>query len=60
MATLIGAYNPDYSRNSAILTGNDNLFQAKYKLFMPTKEQRKLEIEREKELYRLQRNDEPK
>lgn len=24
MATLVSAYNPDYSRNSAILTGNDN------------------------------------
>lgn len=49
----------DIARYST-LNGNDHLFQAKYMLYMPTKEQIKLEIEREKELYRLQRNEEIK
>ena len=47
----------DIARYSS-LNDNDHLFQAKYMLYMPTKEQLKLEIEREKELYRLQRNEE--
>lgn len=47
----------DIARYSS-LNGNDHLFQAKYMLYMPTKEQLRLEIEREKELYRLQRNEE--
>jgi len=45
----------DIARYSS-LNGNDHLFQAKYMLYMPTKEQLKLEIEREKEIYRLQAN----
>lgn len=48
----------DIARYST-LNGNDHLFQAKYMLYLPTKEQLKLEIEREKEIYRLQ-NSEPK
>ncbi|MCQ2257814.1 MAG: PDDEXK nuclease domain-containing protein [Bacteroidaceae bacterium] len=36
------------------LNQNDHMFQAKYMLYMPSKEQLKLEIEREKEIYRLQ------
>jgi len=51
----------DIARYSS-LNGNDHLFQAKYMLYMPTKEQLKLEIEREKEMYRLQTtptNEEP-
>lgn len=47
----------DIARYSS-LNDNDHLFQAKYMLYMPTKEQLRLEIEREKELYRLQRNEE--
>lgn len=43
----------DIARYSS-LNDNDHLFQAKYMLYMPTKEQLKLEIEREKEIYRLQ------
>ena len=43
----------DIARYSS-LNENDHLFQAKYQLYMPTKEQLKLEIEREKEIYRLQ------
>lgn len=36
------------------LNGNDHIFQSKYMLYVPTKEQLKLEIEREKEIFRLQ------
>lgn len=36
------------------LNQNDHMFQTKYMLYMPSKEQLKLEIEREKEIYRLQ------
>ena len=43
----------DIARYST-LNGNDHIFQAKYMLYLPTKEQLKLEIEREKEIYRLQ------
>lgn len=43
----------DIARYST-LNGSDHIFQAKYMLYMPTKEQLKIEIEREKELYRLQ------
>lgn len=38
------------------LNGNDHIFQSKYMLYVPTKEQLKLEIEREKELFRLQQS----
>ena len=38
------------------LSGNDHIFQSKYMLYVPTKEQLKLEIEREKELFRLQQS----
>ena len=46
----------DIARYSS-LSENDHLFQAKYQLYMPTKEQLKLEIEREKEIYRLQHSE---
>lgn len=36
------------------LNQNDHMFQAKYMLYMPSKEQLKLEIDREKEIFRLQ------
>ena len=36
------------------LSGNDHMFQSKYMLYVPTKEQLKLEIEREKEIFLLQ------
>lgn len=45
----------DIARYST-LNGSDHIFQAKYMLYLPTKEQLKLEIEREKEMYRLQNN----
>lgn len=38
------------------LSGNDHIFQSKYMLYVPTKEQLKMEIEREKELFRLQQS----
>ena len=43
----------DIARYSS-LNENDHLFQSKYMLYMPTKEQLKHEIEREKEIYSLQ------
>lgn len=43
----------DIARYST-LNGSDHIFQAKYMLYLPTKEQLRLEIEREKEIYRLQ------
>ena len=36
------------------LNQNDHMFQAKYMLYMPSKEQLKLEIDREKEIFILQ------
>lgn len=36
------------------LSENDHLFQSKYMLYMPSKEELRKEIEREKELFRLQ------
>lgn len=39
------------------LSENDHLFQSKYMLYMPTKEELRLEIEREKELFRLQQEE---
>jgi len=47
----------DIARYST-LHDNDHIFQAKYMLYMPTKEQLKLEIEREKEIYALQQPNE--
>ena len=38
------------------LSGDDHIFQSKYMLYIPSKEQLKLEIEREKELFRLQQS----
>ncbi len=43
----------DVARYST-LNGSDHIFQAKYMLYVPTKEQLKMEIERETEIYRLQ------
>ena len=39
------------------LSDNDHLFQSKYMLYMPTKEELRKEIEREKEIFRLQQNE---
>ncbi len=39
----------------SILKGNEQIFATKYKLFLPTKEQLRQEIERQKQLFLLQR-----
>lgn len=41
----------------SILKGNEQLFATKYKLYLPTDEQLRREIERQKELYLMQHND---
>lgn len=38
----------------SILKGNEQLFATKYKLYLPTEEQLRKEIERQKEFYRIQ------
>ena len=38
----------------SILKGNEQLFATKYKLYLPTAEQLSKEIERQKEIYKLQ------
>ena len=38
----------------SMLKDNDRLFQAKYLTFLPTEEELKQEIERQKEFFRLQ------
>ena len=43
----------DIARYS-VLKGNEQLFATKYKLFLPTPEELRREIERQKEIYRLQ------
>ena len=40
----------------SMLKDNDRLFQAKYLTFLPTEEELKQEIERQKEYFRLQHN----
>lgn len=39
----------------SILKGNEQLFAAKYKLYMPTEDELRNEIERQKDLFRMQR-----
>ena len=41
----------------SILKGNEQLFATKYKLYLPTAEQLSKEIERQKEIYKLQHID---
>lgn len=50
---LCSESSKDIARYS-ILKGNEQLFAAKYKTFLPTEEQLRREIERQKELFRLQ------
>lgn len=40
----------------SILNGNEQIFATKYKLYLPTEEQLRREIEKQKELYQLQQN----
>ena len=46
----------DIARYS-ILHGNEQLFASKYKLYLPTEEQLRAEIETQKEFYRLQKEE---
>ncbi len=50
---LCSETDKDIARYS-ILKGNEQLFATKYKLYLPTEEQLRKEIERQKELYLLQ------
>ena len=50
---LCSETDADIARYS-ILKGNEQLFASKYKLYLPTEEQLRREIERQKELYLLQ------
>lgn len=42
----------------SVLHGNEQLFASKYKLYLPTKEELRAEIETQKEMFYLQRNSE--
>lgn len=50
---LCSETDEDVARYS-ILKGNEHLFATKYKLYLPTPEQLRREIERQKELYHIQ------
>lgn len=50
---LCSETDKDIARYS-ILKGNEQLFASKYQLFLPTEEELKKEIEREKQLIKLQ------
>lgn len=50
---LCSETSKDIARYS-ILKGNEQLFAAKYKTYLPTEEQLRTEIERQKELFKLQ------
>jgi hypothetical protein len=50
---LCSETDEDIARYS-VLTGNEQLFATKYKLFLQTPEELRREIERQKEIYRLQ------
>ncbi|MCL2805009.1 MAG: PDDEXK nuclease domain-containing protein, partial [Treponema sp.] len=53
---LCSETDKDIARYS-MLKGNEHLFATKYKLYLPTEEELRIEIEREKELIRLQLED---
>ena len=50
---LCSETSKDIARYS-ILKGNAQLFAAKYKIFLPTEEQLRTEIERQKQLFMMQ------
>ena len=50
---LCSETDEDIARYS-VLKGNEQLFATKYKLFLPTPDELRREIERQKEIYRLQ------
>ena len=41
----------------SILKGNEHLFATKYKLYLPTEDELRAEIEAQKEIFELQQND---
>jgi predicted nuclease of restriction endonuclease-like (RecB) superfamily len=53
---LCSETDSDVARYS-ILSKSDQLFASKYKLYMPTEEELRREIEQQKEFFRLQQND---
>ncbi|MBR1468888.1 MAG: DUF1016 family protein [Prevotella sp.] len=53
---LCSETDEDIARYS-VLKGNEQLFATKYKLFLPSPEELRHEIERQKEIYRLQQDD---
>lgn len=53
---LCSETDADIARYS-ILKGNDQIFATKYKLYLPSVEQLKFEIERQKQIYQLQKTD---
>ena len=53
---LCSETDKDIARYS-ILKGNEHLFATKYKLYLPTEEELRTEIEREKEVIRMQLED---
>lgn len=52
---LCSETDEDIARYS-VLHDNDRLFASKYMLYMPTEQELREEIERQKEFYRLQHN----
>ena len=54
---LCSETDEDIARYS-ILKGNEQLFATKYKLFLPSPDELRKEIERQKEIYHLQQSDE--
>ena len=54
---LCSETSKDIARYS-ILKDNEQLFAAKYKTYLPTEEQLRTEIERQKELFRIQQQNE--
>ena len=53
---LCSETSEDIARYS-VLHDNDHLFMSKYLMYLPTKEQLKIEIEKQKEIYYAQHND---
>ena len=53
---LCSETDEDIARYS-VLHGNEQLFAAKYMVYLPTKEELQREIERQKEIFRLQQEE---
>ena len=55
-AEIIYSTDDDIARYS-VMHGNEQLFASKYKLYLPTKEELKAEIETQKAMFYLQQQD---